>query len=104
MSAADANWQDAWLLLAVKYAQSPERRATREQVIRAADYINHAIPTEEELEHGVNVLVSLKLIRIEKGEFQLGSGFRLFWENSGAEEHRSVNKQLRSIEEALNVM
>jgi hypothetical protein len=39
-------WSDAWILLAIIYAGDNGDRAN---IIKIADGINHAIPTEEEL-------------------------------------------------------
>jgi hypothetical protein len=43
-------WSDAWLLQAIAVA-SRHRRATLAEVLAAADSVNHALPTDEEL-HG----------------------------------------------------
>lgn len=103
MCASDTTWQDAWLLLAVKYAVGTGQPVKRDIVIQAGDFINHAIFTEEEIEHGIEVLESMNLLEVIGGEFRLGNAFAAFWECSGAEMHRSVHKQLERVKEALNV-
>jgi hypothetical protein len=46
-SAVRARWSDAWILAAVDWAAD----ADLAKIIAAADAINHAIPTIEEVEH-----------------------------------------------------
>jgi hypothetical protein len=43
-------WEDAWILLSVLYAGQHGSFSSLSQVIAAADFINHAIPTLGELD------------------------------------------------------
>lgn len=53
-------WSDAWLLQAIALA-SQQRPATLAEVLAAADDVNHALPTDDEL-HGA-------LVRLTQGGF-----------------------------------
>lgn len=103
---ADMNdfvWQDAWVLLAVKYAQGDEGHAAREDVLQAGEFINHAHFLDHELEHALNVLAEADLLHVEGDAFHLGPAFPALWSKSGAETRRRVDKQLERLQEALGV-
>src|SRR4029450_3317236 len=57
-SAMQARWSDAWILAAVDWAAD----ADLAKVIAAADAINHAIPTIEEVEHAIQFLGAAGLV------------------------------------------
>jgi hypothetical protein len=57
-SAMQARWSDAWILAAVDWAAD----ADLAKVIAAADAINHAIPTIEEMEHAIQFLGAAGLV------------------------------------------
>lgn len=63
-------WSDAWLFQAIAIA-SHARPATLSEIIGAADAVNHALPTDEEL-HGA-------LLRLTADQFveEVGDQFRL---------------------------
>jgi hypothetical protein len=63
-------WSDAWLFQAIGVA-SQKRPATLAEVLRAADDVNHALPTDDEL-HGA-------LVRLTEGGFieEIEQQFRL---------------------------
>ena len=46
-------------------------------LIATADYINHAIPTDEEIEGGINRLARAGLVTVEEGYFHLTPAGRL---------------------------
>jgi len=64
------NWRphDAWILLSILYCRSSET-CRLEHLIASADFINHAIPTFDELYGALNRLKDAGLIRASKGEF-----------------------------------
>jgi hypothetical protein len=59
---------DAWILLAILYCRASET-CRLEHVIASADFINHAVPTFDELHGALNRLKDAGLIRASKGEF-----------------------------------
>jgi hypothetical protein len=66
-SAMRARWSDAWILAAVDWAAD----ADLAKVIHAADAINHAIPTIEEVEHAIQFLGAAGLVRYSDNSLQL---------------------------------
>jgi hypothetical protein len=58
----------AWILYAVQRA-ARDGPVTLHQVVRAADAVNHAIPTDEELKMSFDWLSSTKLISVEKNAY-----------------------------------
>ena len=69
-------WSDAWLFQAVTIA-SHERPASLTDIIAAADDVNHALPTDDEL-HGAFVrLTSAGLILEMSNGFQLSDAVPL---------------------------
>ena len=61
-------WSDAWLLLAIVHASANDE-ANIEGITDAADGINHAVLTQEELAGGLSRLPTAGLIREEDGTF-----------------------------------
>ena len=96
-------WEDAWLLLAVKYAQGNNEVGNKEEVIKAGDFINHAIFEDNEIEHGIAVLSSAGLLEVNEGNYKLGPSFQGLWNKSGAEKHRGVHKQLEVLCKAMGI-
>jgi hypothetical protein len=69
---------DAWIFLSVAYS-AKKKPATLDLFFSAADHINCAIPTNEEIQGGINRLASVGLIHIENDTFTLSeSGQQLF--------------------------
>ncbi|MES2789702.1 MAG: hypothetical protein V4719_08780 [Planctomycetota bacterium] len=68
--ALKAEWQEAdfWILLAEIYNRQ-SRAIYLSQIIAAADYINHAIPTLEEIHGAINRLQSARLIKTKHDVF-----------------------------------
>ena len=62
------NWSDAWLLLAIIYANQ-NGAATLDRIVAAGDAINHAIFTEAEFESGLARLTRSGLIAETDGHF-----------------------------------
>ena len=62
-----ARWSDAWILAAVDWAAD----ADLAKIIQAADAINHAIPTIEEVEHAIQFLGAAGLVRYSDHSLQL---------------------------------
>ena len=57
------SWSDAWLLTAAYFTQ--ENPVSLRGVIGAGDGINHAIFTDDELDHGMTRLTAAGLARLE---------------------------------------
>jgi hypothetical protein len=93
--------QDAWVLLAVKYAAGDSDHALLSDVRKAGDFINHAPFLERELAHAIDVLTRADLLHVEGDTFRLGRAFSILWDASGAARHRSVHKQLERLQHAL---
>ena len=71
-SSLPAEWEtaDAWLFLAALYNRdSPEFELPN--IIAAADFINHAIPTLEEIHGAVNRLLAARLLKMKAGAFSI---------------------------------
>jgi hypothetical protein len=66
-SAMRARWSDAWILAAVDWAGD----ADLAKIIAAADAINHALPTIEEVEHAIQFLGAAGLVRYSDNSLQL---------------------------------
>jgi hypothetical protein len=62
-----ARWSDAWVLAAVDWAAD----ADLAKIIAAADAINHAIPTIDEVEHAIQFLGAAGLVRYSDNSLQL---------------------------------
>lgn len=63
-------WSDAWLLQAVAVA-SHARPATLSEILGAADAVNHALPTDDELHGGFSRLAGANYIEEVDGKFRL---------------------------------
>jgi hypothetical protein len=61
----DFVWSDAWILLAISYADQPQG-AELPEIVATADGINHAIPSATELDGALNRLLAAGLIRRHK--------------------------------------
>lgn len=96
-------WEDAWLLLAVKYATENNEIASTEEVEEAGDFINHAIFEDREIEHGVSILTPSGLLEEKEGNFKLGPSFQNLWIKSGADKFSGVHKQLEVLCKTMGI-
>jgi hypothetical protein len=62
-----ARWSDAWLLAAVDWSGGGDLA----KIIGAADAIDHAIPTDEEMEHAIRFLDGAGLVRFSDDSLHL---------------------------------
>jgi hypothetical protein len=62
-----ARWSDAWVLAAVDWAAD----ADLAKIFHAADAINHAIPTIDEVQHAIQFLGAVGLVRYSANSLQL---------------------------------
>ena len=81
-------WSDAWILLATVY-MGKQRPALLTDVIAAADYINHAVVTFEEMEGA--------LARLTAGGFIVDRGDRLSPSRKTMTFYRSVTTPRRPV-------
>ena len=84
----DFQSSDHWIFLSIALQAKVDGASLRD-VIAAADYINHAIPTIEEIEGAVNRLTAARLIWIRNNRFGLT--------DSGKVLVRSVARRKRHI-------
>jgi hypothetical protein len=99
--AHDIVWQDAWFLLALRWAQGDRSHANLAQIDAAADAINHARILQREIDHAIKVLEPLKLVAPHDNGWKLGSAFDGFWTACGAGSHRAISRQMSVLTEAL---
>lgn len=62
---------DAWMFLAVAVSRGSDGEATLEDMVAAADWINHAIPSNQELEVGLNRLLAARFLSNTRDAFGL---------------------------------
>lgn len=60
-------WSDAWIFLSI----SKRDGSTLDEIIAIADMLNHAIPTDKEIEMGINHLSRAGLICVDRDIFIL---------------------------------
>jgi hypothetical protein len=63
------SWSDAWFLAAAEHQQKRGRGATLADILAEGDYMNHAILTPGEVEHGVNRLVAAGFLIVQEPNF-----------------------------------
>ena len=90
---------DAWLLLALIYAQEP---ADRERISRVGDGINHAPFTDEELEGGLQRLQAAGYVAEEAGRFHPAPAV-VAWYDRFSPERARIHKDLERVERFLGV-
>jgi hypothetical protein len=93
------NWSDAWLLLAVAFANQ-RGKATLDTIIVAGDAINFAIFKPDELESGLVRLTEAGYIEETSGSFSL-TGKVHPHSDTFLVEHRSMDKRLADVEEMI---
>ena len=81
-------WSDAWILLATIYV-AREQPAPMDEVIGAADYIQHAIVTFEEMEGALD--------RLTAGGFLSHTDVKLAPSEKTAEFYASITRPRRSV-------
>lgn len=62
-------WEDSWILLALLLSSRERQLCNLEHIIAAADYINHALPSLNELHGALNRLASGRLIGSRRGGY-----------------------------------
>ncbi|QDV50974.1 hypothetical protein [Gimesia fumaroli] len=67
-------WTDGWILMSV-YAANQKTDGALSDIIGAADALNHAIPTEQELSTALTKLAQHGVITCNENQIRLTSGF-----------------------------
>jgi hypothetical protein len=62
---------DAWIFLSVAYSVQKQQSATLDLFFSSADCINHAIPTNDEIQGGINRLASADTVYVKDNKFSL---------------------------------
>src|SRR6478752_5929937 len=90
-------YADAWVLAAIGVYQRP---CTLLEVIGAADWVNHAVPLEDEVESALGKLTGAGLVRIyEEWTFELtDEGASLWSEGAGDLQGQLIEAQLAAFE------
>ncbi len=97
--ALPGEWQDAdsWILLALM-GRGP---CSLEQLISTADYINHAIPTLDEIHGALNRFVAAKLVRVRSEGFVATAKARSLHKKVRRASRRSVRAQQSGLARIL---
>jgi hypothetical protein len=68
------NWSDAWLLMSI--ISTDKKGTDLRGIIAMGDYINHSVFSFDELETGLEKLISIDYVRIEQNRFLTTSAFK----------------------------
>ena len=90
-------WSDAWVLLASIYT-GREKPASLEEVIAAADFINHAIVTFEEMEGALARLTADDFLHFSEGRLLPTEKTLVFYRGIAKPRRRVVLADLRDLE------
>ena len=93
-AALSPEWEphDAWILLAVLYSRG-SAPAPLDKIIGVADFINHAIPTAEEMHSALNRLASGGLVRYGKdGATPTKRGIALYRKVAGVHQRYALDQ------------
>jgi hypothetical protein len=102
-SAVPAVWEDAdaWLLLSALRC-SPSKQSDISDLIASADYINHAIPSHEEIHGAINRLRSGRLITTKRGKLRVTPRAEELMKKVEATCKRAVLSQLDGVRRLLD--
>ncbi len=102
-SALKATWldADAWILLSALLT-CRTRLADLVEIIGTADYINHAIPSHEELHGAINRLRSARLITTRRGKLTVTPRAELLMQKVEATCRRAVLRQLDGLRRLMD--
>jgi len=88
-------WSDAWILLAIIY--TGKQGGDLQTIIGAADYINHAIPNEEELKGAFARLTEGEMIKEQNGKFKASAKVMKAYSRTHTE-RRAALKEFEDME------
>ena len=92
-------WSDAWILLATLYV-ARKQPAAMDEVIGAADYIQHAIVTFEEMEGALHRLTASGYLRYADGKLAPSTKTAEFYA-SITRPRRSANAEQKDLEKFI---
>ena len=95
VSAPSWSFSDAWVLAAIGDGRRPSKLR---DIVGAADYYNHAIPTEDELVQGLRRLMASGLVREEERKFAATPAGRTLWNSSSGNGYDRVESLLEGLE------
>ena len=95
----DKSQVNAWMFLAVAVSRGPDGAAALEDVVAAADWVNHAIPLQDELTGGLNRLLGAGFLRNTSDSFALSdTGEALY---SRVKKRAGLSTQFKRLKEAF---
>lgn len=96
-------YSDALLLQAVKFSEQVEEGATLTDVVRAVDYINHAIMTYGEFATGTKKLKQIGLLDEQNKRLQTTKLFKDWWtKNHEGKKRIVILKSLEDVKKYLD--
>ena len=90
---------DTWVLLALLISEQKDG-ATLRAIIATADYINHAIPTYEELAGGLARLMRSGYVEKQAGRYRATDVIRMFYRKTTKARY-SIWKDWQAVEQFL---
>ena len=99
--AATWYWEDAWILLALLYNRA-QKGSRLTDILATADFINHAIPTREELHGALNRLLAGGLIEVDKHRFTVTDRARELFSKVEASSKKVVPDQLDALRRLMD--
>lgn len=68
-------WSDSWFLAATRLADTGSG-CHRSALVQVADYLEHAVISDEEIEHAVRLMVPAGLLTVDADRFRLTAAGR----------------------------
>ena len=97
MSNTNLQSSDVWLLLSVQHSKGA---ATKDKIIEAGDYINHAIFTEEEFNGGIKRLIENNYLSEGNSKYSTTNKFKSLW-NNGISKKQNIHGQLEALKKVI---
>ena len=82
MATSSLQWSDTWILVALLTTTKEGQFASLRQLINAADYVNHAVISRDDLEAGFGRLVPLGHVIIGSSGYAASKEIHEFWRNN----------------------
>jgi hypothetical protein len=93
---------DAWLLVAIKYAEQNNKGASLIDVVATADYINHSVMTFSEFETGIKKFLAIGLIQEKENRLHTTRKLKLWWSKMYGTKRVDLIKAMSDVEKYLN--
>ena len=93
----------SWIFLAIAMS-SEERPAKRNDISLMADAINHAVPTQNELNSSINWLMRRNLVKSSDKNFQLSRKGKSVYSKARKQSDRTVFGIWNKLEDKLQTM